>query len=48
MELFGSKVIEITRRIQGSGTAPLDLTSIVAGCFIDCDVLGFKLSLILP
>jgi hypothetical protein len=43
VKLFGSKVIEMTHHIQGSGAALLDLTSIVAGCFIDCDVLGFKL-----
>jgi hypothetical protein len=43
IEAFGSKVIERTRRITGSGLAPTDLTSIVAGCFIDCDVLAFKI-----
>ena len=43
VEAFGSKIIEMTRRITGSGLAPTDLTSIVAGCFIDCDVLAFKL-----
>jgi hypothetical protein len=43
VEIFGSRVIEMTRRIQGSGLAPTDLTSIVASCFIDCDVLAFKL-----
>jgi hypothetical protein len=43
VELFGSKVIELTRGMQGSGLAPTDLFSVVAGCFIDCDVLAFKL-----
>jgi hypothetical protein len=33
----------MTRRISGSGLAPTDLTSIVASCFLDCDVLIFKL-----
>ncbi len=43
VEIFGSKIIEMTRRIQGSGSAPRDLTTIVAATFIDCDVLAFKL-----
>jgi hypothetical protein len=44
VEIFGSiKVIELTRHTQGSGLAPTDLTSIVAGCFVDNDALAFKL-----
>lgn len=43
VEVFGSKVIELARRIEGSGGAPKDLTSIVATCFTDCDVLAFQL-----
>ncbi len=43
VELFGSKIIDLTRRIEGSGRAPSDLTSIVAACFIDGDVLPFKI-----
>jgi hypothetical protein len=43
VETFGSKIVEMARRITGSGSAPSDLTSIVAGCFVECDVLAFKL-----
>jgi hypothetical protein len=39
----GSKVVEMARQITGSGAAPSDLTSIVTGCFVECDVLAFKL-----
>ena len=35
VELFGSKAVEITRHAQGSGLAPTDFNSFVAGCFID-------------
>jgi hypothetical protein len=44
VEDFGNKVIELTRHIAGSGFAPDDLTSIVAGCFTSCDELGFQLT----
>jgi hypothetical protein len=43
VETFGTKVTEMTRRITGSGSSPLDLTSIVASTFLECDVLAFKM-----
>ena len=43
VELLGSKVIEKTRGIQGSGLVPTDFASILAACFIDSDLLAFKL-----
>jgi hypothetical protein len=46
VETFGSKIVEMARRITGSGAAPSDLTSIVAGCFVDCDMLAFKLKVL--
>jgi hypothetical protein len=46
VEAFGSKVIELARRIDGSGLAPLDLSSIVAGCFLEYDVMLFKLTVL--
>ena len=36
-------MIEKTRRIVGYGSAPSNITSIVAQFFIKCDVLAFKL-----
>ena len=44
VDSFGSKVIELARRIDGSGLPPLDLSSIVAGCFLECDVKLFQLT----
>jgi hypothetical protein len=41
---FGSKVIELCKRIAGTGFGPKDLNSIVAGCFLDCDVQLFQLT----
>jgi hypothetical protein len=43
VEAFGFKIVEMARRITGSGSAPSDLTSIVAGGFVEYDVLAFKL-----
>jgi hypothetical protein len=44
VEVFGSKIVEmVVHRITGSGSAPSVLTSIVAECFVECDVLAFKL-----
>jgi hypothetical protein len=43
VETFGTKIIEMTRRITGSGSSPVDLTSIVASTFLECDVLSFKI-----
>ena len=39
IDTFRSQVIEKTRRVIGSGSAPNDITSISAQCFIGCDVL---------
>lgn len=43
IKVFGSRVIEMARRISSSRSAPPNLTAIAAGCFIECDVLPFKL-----
>ena len=44
VELFGSKIIDLTRRIEGSGRAPSDLTYIVAACFIDGEMSSLSRS----
>jgi hypothetical protein len=43
VNVIGSKVIKMAHQIKGSGSAPTYLSSIMAGCFIECDVLAFKL-----
>ena len=40
---FGSQVTEKTHRIVGYGSAPIEIAYIVAQCFIECNVLSFKL-----
>ena len=43
---FARKVTEIAKRIEGSGGAPNDLTSLVAGAFLHSDVLSFNMEAI--
>ena len=43
VEVFRSQVIDKTQRIIGSVSAPNDIKSIVVQCFIECDVILFKL-----
>ena len=40
---FGDKVLEIARRIDGTGMAPKDLTLVVASRFLECDSFPFKI-----
>jgi len=46
VDLFGNTVSELARRIDGTGLGPPDLSSIVAVCFLQCDVLEFRLKAI--
>jgi hypothetical protein len=46
VEIFGGRVVELCRRITGTGSAPADLVVLAAGTFLDCDVLPFKLKAI--
>jgi hypothetical protein len=46
VEIFGGRVVELCRRISGTGSAPADLVVLAAGTFLDCDVLAFKLKAI--
>ena len=38
-----SKLKDMVRRLEGSGQAPNDQTSLVASPSIECDVFGFKI-----
>ena len=40
---FGDKILEVARRIDGTGMAPKDLTLVVASRFLDCDSFLFKI-----
>ena len=42
-ERFKDKVSDIYQQTEGSGKAPNDLTSLVAGEFLDCAVLVFDM-----
>jgi transcriptional regulator NrdR family protein len=46
VEIFGGRVVELCRRISGTGSAPADLVVLAAGTFLECDVLAFKLKAI--
>ena len=46
VEIFGGRVVELCRRISGTGSAPSDLVVLAAGTFLECDVLPFKLKAI--
>lgn len=46
VELFGGRVVELCRRITGTGMAPTDLVVLAASTFLECDVLSFKLKAI--
>jgi hypothetical protein len=46
VEIFGGRVIELCRRITGTGLAPTDLGVLAAATFLNCDVLSFKLKAI--
>jgi hypothetical protein len=43
VESFGNKVIEMSRRIEGTGSAPSDLSVLVATTFLNSEVLTFQL-----
>lgn len=43
VEVFGDRLIDLCRRIEGTGGAPRDLASLVAVTFIDSDVLPFNI-----
>jgi hypothetical protein len=45
-EIFGGRVVELCRRISGTGSAPTDLVVLAAATFLECDVLAFKLKAI--
>ena len=42
-ESFKDKIYDIAQRIEGSGRAPNDLTSLVAETFLDSEVLAFNI-----
>ena len=44
VENFGNKMDEIARRIRIIGSAPIDLPTLVATDFIDCEVLVFHMN----
>jgi hypothetical protein len=46
VEIFGGRVVELCRRISGTGSAPTDLVVLAAATFLECDVLAFKLKAI--
>jgi hypothetical protein len=46
VEIFGGRVVELCRRISGTGSAPADLVVLAAATFLECDVLSFKLKAI--
>jgi hypothetical protein len=46
VEIFGGRVVELCRRISGTGSAPSDLVVLAAATFLECDVLAFKLKAI--
>jgi hypothetical protein len=46
VEIFGGRVVELCRRISGTGCAPPDLVVLAAATFLECDVLSFKLKAI--
>jgi hypothetical protein len=46
VEIFGGRVVELCRRISGTGSAPADLVVLAASTFLECDVLSFKLKAI--
>ena len=46
VQTFCAKIKDISCRIEGSGQAPVDLGSLVASRFLECDALPFKLKAI--
>ena len=36
-------MVEISRRISGTGYAPIDLSTLVATAFIDCELISFQM-----
>ena len=46
VEIFGGRIVELCRRISGTGSAPADLVVLAAATFLECDVLSFKLKAI--
>jgi hypothetical protein len=45
-EIFGGWVVELCRRISGTGSAPTNLVVLAAATFLECNVLAFKLKAI--
>jgi hypothetical protein len=43
IEMFGNNVIEMARQIDGTGSAPMDLSVLVAMTFLKSEVLTFQL-----
>ena len=43
IDMFGVRVIELCRPISGTGFGSDDLGVLAATCFLECDVLAFKL-----
>jgi hypothetical protein len=46
VKIFGGRIVELCRRISGTGSAPADLVVLAAATFLECDVLLFKLKAI--
>ena len=43
VETFGNKIAEMARQISGTGYAPIELYTLFATAFIDCEVLAFHM-----
>ena len=43
VETFGNKMVEMACWISEIGSAPIDLSDLVATAFIDCEVLALQL-----
>jgi hypothetical protein len=46
VKIFGGKVVELCRRITGTGMPPPNLVVLAVATFLECDVLSFKLKAI--
>ena len=42
-DTFCNKVYDLAQRIEGSGNPPNDLVSLIAGLFLECEVLAFNI-----
>jgi hypothetical protein len=47
IKIFGGRVIELCRRISGTGSVPADLVVLAAATFLECGILALKLKAIM-